>query len=115
MNVGTDRIEQHTVALAHRLHAGLTEQGFEVFTPPGTQSAIVSFNHGADYETINGQLAEADVRLSFRENNAQIRVGPAMFNNEQDIDAFLDITKAGGRPPANRVVSPCAIVPRLFP
>lgn len=93
LNVGTDRIEQHTVALAHRLHAGLTEQGFEVFTPPGNQAAIVSFNHGADYEAISGQLAESGVRLSFRESNAQIRVGPALFNNEQDIDAFLDITK----------------------
>ena len=93
LNVGTDRIEQHTVALAHRLHSGLTEQGFEVFTPPGNQSAIVSFNHGADHEVIEKQLNDAGVWLSFRENNAQIRVGPALFNNEQDIDAFLDITK----------------------
>lgn len=93
LNVGTDRIEQHTVTLAHRLHNGLTEQGFEVFTPPGNQSAIVSFNHGNDREIIEKQLEGAGVRLSFRENDAQIRVGPAMFNNEQDIDAFLDITK----------------------
>ena len=93
LNVGTDRIEQHTVTLAHRLHNGLTEQGFEVFTPPGNQSAIVSFNHGNDREIIEKQLEGAGVRLSFRENDAQIRIGPAMFNNEQDIDAFLDITK----------------------
>ncbi len=93
LNVGTDRIEQHTVTLAHRLHSGLTEQGFEVFTPSGNQSAIVSFNHGNDREIIEKQLEGAGVRLSFRENDAQIRVGPAMFNNEQDIDAFLDITK----------------------
>ena len=93
LNVGTDRIEQHTVTLAHRLHSGLTEQGFEVFTPPGNQSAIVSFNHGADQEVISQQLEDTGVRLSFRESGAQIRVGPAMFNNEQDIDAFLDITK----------------------
>ena len=93
LNVGTDRIEQHTVTLAHRLHSGLTEQGFEVFTPPGNQSAIVSFNHGADQEVIGQQLEDTGVRLSFRESGAQIRVGPAMFNNEQDIDAFLDITK----------------------
>ncbi len=72
---------------------GWTEQGFEVFTPPNNQSAIVSFNHGADRAVLENQLADANVRLSFRENDAQIRVGPAMFNNEQDIDAFLDITK----------------------
>ena len=92
LNVGVDNIERHTVALAHRLHAGLTEQGFEVFTPPGTQSAIVSFNHGADHEQISSQLADGNVRLSFRENGEQIRVGPALFNNEQEVDAFLNIT-----------------------
>ena len=53
----------------------------------------MSFNHGADREVIEKQLDETGVRLSFRENDAQIRVGPAMFNNEQDIDAFLNITK----------------------
>ncbi len=92
LNVGVDNIERHTVALAHRLHAGLTEQGFEVFTPPGTQSAIVSFKHGADHETISKQLDDAGVRLSFRENGEQIRVGPALFNNEQEVDAFLNVT-----------------------
>jgi selenocysteine lyase/cysteine desulfurase len=92
LNVGVDNIERHTVALAHRLHAGLTEQGFEVFTPPGTQSAIVSFKHGADHEQISSQLADANVRLSFRENGEQIRVGPALFNNEQEVDAFLNLT-----------------------
>ena len=92
LNVGVDNIERHTVALAHRLHAGLTEQGFEVFTPPGTQSAIVSFKHGADHETISKQLDNAGVRLSFRENGEQIRVGPALFNNEQEVDAFLNVT-----------------------
>ena len=66
LNVGTDRIEQHTVTLAHSLHSGLTEQGFEVFTPPGNQSAIVSFNHGADQEVIGQQLEDTGVRLSFR-------------------------------------------------
>ena len=92
LNVGVDNIERHTVALAHRLHGGLTEQGFEVFTPPGTQSAIVSFKHGADHEQISSQLADANVRLSFRENGEQIRVGPALFNNEQEVDAFLNVT-----------------------
>lgn len=94
LDVGTDRIEQHTVALAHRLHSGLTEQGFEVFTPPGNQTAIVTFRHGADQEAIEKQLNDERVWLSFRENNStHIRVGPALFNNEQDIDAFLNITK----------------------
>ena len=92
LNVGVDNIERHTVALAHRLHGGLTEQGFEVFTPPGTQSAIVSFKHGADHEQISSQLDDANIRLSFRENGEQIRVGPALFNNEQEVDAFLNIT-----------------------
>src|SRR5215469_1144914 len=32
--VGVDRIDGHTVGLAHRLHAGLTAQGHRMFTPP---------------------------------------------------------------------------------
>ncbi len=93
LNVGMENIERHTVALAHRLHAGLTERGFNVLTPPGTQSAIVAFEHGGDPADIQQKVADEGIKLSFRENSEQIRVGPALFNNEQEIDAFLTATE----------------------
>ena len=41
--VGVDRIERHTVALAHELHAGLASQGYRLFTPEDNRSSIVTY------------------------------------------------------------------------
>ena len=92
MQVGVDKIEQHTVALAKKIHQGLTDQGFKVLTPSGNQSAIVAFEHGADYEKAQKEVDAAGIQLSFREDNTQIRVGAALFNNSQEIDQFLEVT-----------------------
>ena len=93
LQVGVENIENHTVPLANRLQTELAKQGFQVLTPPDNKSAIVAFKHGADYEKISKQIDEAGLRLSFRENNEQIRVGIALFNNMEDVDIFLDITE----------------------
>ncbi len=37
-------------------------------------------------------LETAAVKVSLREGGVQIRVGAALFNNERDIDRFLEIT-----------------------
>ncbi|MBM3262605.1 MAG: aminotransferase class V-fold PLP-dependent enzyme [candidate division Zixibacteria bacterium] len=89
--VGVDRIESYTVALAHRLHKGLTDLGFKVWTPMGNGSAIVAFEHGRMYEGVKKALDTAGVQVSFREENKQIRVGPALFNNAADVDQFLGV------------------------
>ena len=91
--IGVDTIERHTVKLAQRIHQGLTEQGFKVLTPANNRSSIVAFEHGTDYERAQVQLDKANVRLSFREDNSQIRVGAALFNNETDVDRLLEISK----------------------
>lgn len=93
LNVGVKNIEHHTVALAHRLRKELDKQGFQVLTPPSNNSAIVAFKHGSDHQEISKQIAEAGLRLSFRENNEQIRVGMALFNNMKDVDIFLTVTE----------------------
>ena len=41
--VGLDRIEKHTVALARELRDGLASLGFDPWTPPKNNSPIVSF------------------------------------------------------------------------
>lgn len=90
--IGVDAIERHTVMLAQRLQRGLTEQGFNVLTPANNRSSIVAFEHGTDYASAQKQLDNANVRLSFREDNSQIRVGAALFNNVADVDRLLDLT-----------------------
>ena len=37
-------------------------------------------------------MEAARIKFSFREDNTQIRVGPALFNNGSEIDRFLEVT-----------------------
>lgn len=90
--VGVARIEEHTVSgLARRLQDGLVRQGHRLFTPQGNRSSIVTF-----YTT----KPEADVRAAFQKVNVEVtvrngtvRVSPALFNNNDDIDRCLEATK----------------------
>lgn len=89
--VGVDRIEQHTVTLAHRIHKGLADGGFKVWTPANNRSATVAFEHGVAYEKVQKALDAARIQVSFREENRQIRVGAALFNTTEDVDRFLEV------------------------
>lgn len=92
--VGVSRIEAHTVRLAGRLHEGLTGQGHRVLTPPRNQSAIVTFEHGQPVDRIRADLQTAGIKVSLKEGGEQIRVGVALFNIEEDIDALLELTSS---------------------
>lgn len=94
MDVGVAAIEEHAVGLAHRTRAGLARQGFEVLTPEGNRSTIVSFAHGCDVGRVRSELGEANVHVTLREDGAQVRVSPALFNNQADVDALLAMTAA---------------------
>jgi selenocysteine lyase/cysteine desulfurase len=91
--VGVPRIEAHTTALAHRLQAGLRERGFEVLTPAQNRSPIVACRVPGDPGTARRTLEEAAIKVSFRENGTQIRVSPALFNVEADVDRFLRVAE----------------------
>jgi selenocysteine lyase/cysteine desulfurase len=90
--VGVARIEEHTVdTLARRLQDGLARQGHRLFTPMGNRSSIVTF-----YTT----KPEADVRTVFQTAKVEVtvrtgmvRVSPALFNNTDDVDRCLEVTK----------------------
>ncbi len=90
--VGVDRIEAHTVALAHRLRAGLVERGFEVLTPPGNQSSIITFLHTKEIQVARQLFADEAIQVTLR-GGGQIRVGIALFNNTAEIDRFLEVTE----------------------
>ncbi len=92
LDVGVRNIERHTVGLAARLHEGLTEQGFEVLTPPDNESAIVTFEHARDHGMVARAFEDAGIQATVREESGQVRVGPALFNNAAEIDGFLDLT-----------------------
>lgn len=89
--VGIRRIEQHTVALAQQLHAGLVKQGYKLFTPHGNRSSIVTFYITKPMADWRAALDPAKIDVTIR--NGQVRVSPALFNNADEIDRLLSITK----------------------
>ena len=89
--VGVARIERHTVGLAHALADGLRARGLRVLTPAGNRSSIVAFANPADMTVTRTVLDRARARVSLRENGAEIRVSPALFNTSDDIRRFLDL------------------------
>jgi selenocysteine lyase/cysteine desulfurase len=89
--VGVPRIEEHTVGLAQQLHAGLVKQGYKMFTPPGNRSSIVTFYITKPADAWRAALEAAKIDVTVR--NAQVRVSPALFNNVDEIDQLLSVTK----------------------
>jgi cysteine desulfurase/selenocysteine lyase len=83
--VGLARIEKHGIGLANDLRDGIAKLGFDMFTPPGNPSQIVSFTHGRDPKDVKKVLADENVSVTLRENDTQIRASVAMFNNQQDV------------------------------
>jgi selenocysteine lyase/cysteine desulfurase len=93
MGVGVSAIEKHAVPLANRINQSLREQGLSVMTPEHNESAIVAFEHGIDPLKAKRSLEDADIQVSFREGDSQIRVGVALFNNDEDVNRLLAITR----------------------
>ena len=89
--VGVARIEAHTVALAQRLQDGLLAQGYRLFTPPGNKTSIVTFRPSKDPADLGAALAAARIDVTVREH--EVRVSPALFNTEEDIDRILGVTR----------------------
>ncbi|MGA2362463.1 MAG: aminotransferase class V-fold PLP-dependent enzyme, partial [Candidatus Aminicenantales bacterium] len=88
--VGVERIGAHTIALTGKLHKGLSERGFEVSTPPGNRSSIVSFFFKKDPATVEQILKREKISVTLRKESSEIRVSVSLFNNDQEIQRFLE-------------------------
>jgi selenocysteine lyase/cysteine desulfurase len=89
--VGIARIEEHTVGLAQRLYAGLVKQGHRMFTPPGNRSSIVTFYSSKPLDDLRAAFRAAKIDVTVR--NGQVRVAPALFNNVDETERCLEVTK----------------------
>jgi len=89
--VGVARIEAHAVGLATELAGGLRSLGLDVLTPSGNRSSIVAFRNPANAAAAKAVLDAHHAQVSVRENGAQLRVSPALFNTSADIQRFLEI------------------------
>lgn len=93
--VGVARIEAHTVnGLAQRLQQGLAAQGHRLFTPMGNRSPIVTFYTTKPPADVRAAFAASNVEVTVREGT--VRISPALFNNDEEIDRCLQATKKLG-------------------
>jgi len=89
--IGVARIEDHTVGLARQLYSGLDKQGYKLFTPPGNRSSIVTFYFKRSADDFRAAFRNAKIDVTVR--GSQVRVSPALFNNADEIERLLEITK----------------------
>ena len=89
--VGVARIENHTVALARHLNEGLVKQGHRLFTPPENRSSIVTFYCAKPTDDVRAMFRTANVDVTVR--GGQVRVSPALFNNMDEIERCLGVSK----------------------
>ncbi|HUQ80305.1 MAG TPA: aminotransferase class V-fold PLP-dependent enzyme [Gemmatimonadaceae bacterium] len=89
--VGVPRIYAHTIALTRRLETGLLAQGYKLSTPAGNASSILCFYTTKPTADVRAAFEGAKVDVTVREGH--VRVSPALFNNEGDIDRMLAVTK----------------------
>lgn len=92
-SVGVDRVYAHSVGLAHRLCGGLVGLGLHPVTPGGNDSCIVAFVNPVEQRAAARVFDGAGIRLTFREGGTRIRVAPALFNNEREVDRFLEVAQ----------------------
>jgi selenocysteine lyase/cysteine desulfurase len=89
--VGIPRIEEHSVGLAQQLNQGLAKQGHRMFTPPANRSSIVAFYCTRRVADVRAAFQAASIEVTAR--NGQVRIAPALFNNADEIEKCLEVTK----------------------
>lgn len=92
--IGIATIHAHVLGLTDSIIAGLRAKNIAIVTPVKSvaeRSAIVSFTMGSDAANNNcyEKLREHKVIVALR--GGQIRVSPNFFNNEDEIERFLQL------------------------
>jgi selenocysteine lyase/cysteine desulfurase len=86
---GVERARQHSVALNQRLLAGLDEVRYECISPHVDRSPIIAFR-GPEGDGMLQALQGSNVVVSYS-SGGQVRVSPAIYNDEADIDALIEV------------------------
>ena len=91
--LGVENIHAHRLALAQRLQREIPRLGYPSLTPDGNPSGIVSFAVDNE-EALNKALAANNVEVKVEQHI--MRVSPALYNNDADVDALLSALRSGG-------------------
>lgn len=89
--VGVARIQDHTLGLTRRLEQGLLIQGYKLFTPLGNRASFLSFYTPKPLAYVKAVFDRLKVDVTVREGH--VRASVALFNNADDVDALLAVTK----------------------
>jgi selenocysteine lyase/cysteine desulfurase len=89
--LGMVNIDAHGVRLGLKLQHELVNMGHRLFTPPGNRCPIVAFYSDQPTNKIRALFAENKINVTAR--NGTVRVSPAVFNNDEDIDRFLEVAR----------------------
>ena len=85
---GVDRIQSYRQPLIDRLQEGMPRLGYSSLTPRDTGTALASFRHDGDTDSLRNKLAAADIIASVAEHH--IRISPSVFNDMDDIETLLE-------------------------
>jgi selenocysteine lyase/cysteine desulfurase len=85
--IGVERMFEHTLKLVDRLRKELPEVSYRPITPPEQKTPIATFIP-RDMEETRRRLERARIQVTLIGN--RMRVSPAPYNNERDIDRLLE-------------------------
>jgi selenocysteine lyase/cysteine desulfurase len=89
--IGIFNIDAHGVKLGFKLQQQLSRMGHRLFTPMGNRCPIVAFYINKPVSVARALFAENKVNVTAR--NGTVRVSPALFNNDEDIERLLDTAR----------------------
>ena len=89
--VDVRRIQRHTMGLTRRLETGLLGHGYRLFTPRSNEASIIAFYTSRPADVVKGALDDAKIDVTVRSDH--VRASVALFNNSDDVDHLLDVTR----------------------
>jgi selenocysteine lyase/cysteine desulfurase len=87
LRVGVDNIQTHAQSLLAPLREELPKRGFEVITPAGSRTPLLTCAYENARQAISPRMDEAGISITVSRNS--FRVTPSVFNDMADIDRFL--------------------------
>lgn len=86
--VGADEIQAYRQPLIDRLQEALPRLGFESITPRDSGTALVSFRHDGDVQSLRGKLHDAGIIVTVA--SYHLRISPSVFNDGDDIERLVE-------------------------
>jgi cysteine desulfurase/selenocysteine lyase len=120
LGIGLDRIHAQSRRQLADVRSGLVDLGFEVFTPSGNVGPTLTFWVGSSADEVDATFKARGVHVGFASGSrtsetysrgdpvCRVRISPAHYNDDSDLQRFLDVcadlerhtTRHGGGSPA---------------